>query len=256
MNELHLFAGSGGGILGGLLLGHRPVCAVEFEKDARDKLIQRQREGALPWFPIWDDVCTFDGKPWKGIADIVCGGFPCQDISPAGFRRGIQQGTRSGLWAEMARIIHEVGPGFVFVENSSALITNGLGIILGDLASMGYDARWGVLGAYNRGFPHNRRRAWIVADRSKKRRNGVSWWATKIQRDLERHQPSFTSFDRSVEEFCRERNEWKNKEEDSLPPYLCRVDDELAGNVERLARVGNGQVPSVAALAFKTLSGK
>ena len=80
--------------------------------------------------------------------------------------------------------------------------------------------------------------------------------ATKIQRDLERHQPSFTSFDRSVEEFCRERNEWKNKEEDSLPPYLCRVDDELAGNVERLARVGNGQVPSVAALAFKTLSGK
>jgi len=110
MNELHLFAGSGGGILGGLLLGHRPVCAVEFEKDARDKLIQRQREGALPWFPIWDDVCTFDGKPWKGIADIVCGGFPCQDISPAGFRRGIQQGTRSGLWAEMARIIHEVGP--------------------------------------------------------------------------------------------------------------------------------------------------
>jgi len=60
LNELHLFAGSGGGILGGLLLGHRPVCAVEWDLDARKKLIQRQKDGALPRFPIWDDVSTFD----------------------------------------------------------------------------------------------------------------------------------------------------------------------------------------------------
>ena len=84
MNELHLFAGAGGGILGGILLGHTTVCAVEIEPYCRNVLLQRQRDGILPKFPIWDDVCTFDGKPWRGKVDIVCGGFPCQDISSAG----------------------------------------------------------------------------------------------------------------------------------------------------------------------------
>jgi DNA (cytosine-5)-methyltransferase 1 len=80
MNELHLFAGAGGGILGGILLGHTTVCAVEIEPYPRKVLLQRQRDGILPKFPIWDDVCTFDGKPWRGSVDVICGGFPCQDI--------------------------------------------------------------------------------------------------------------------------------------------------------------------------------
>ena len=84
MNELHLFAGAGGGILGGILLGHTTVCAVEIEPYCRKVLHQRQRDGILPKFPIWDDVCTFDGTPWRGKVDVVCGGFPCQDISSAG----------------------------------------------------------------------------------------------------------------------------------------------------------------------------
>jgi hypothetical protein len=84
MNELHLFAGAGGGILGGILLGHTPVCAVEIEPYCRKVLLQRQRDGILPKFPIWDDVTTFDGTPWRGKVDVVCGGFPCQDISIAG----------------------------------------------------------------------------------------------------------------------------------------------------------------------------
>lgn len=163
LNELHLFAGAGGGILGGLLLGNRPVCAVEREPAAREMLLARQRDGSLPRFPIWDDVCTFDGKPWCGIVDVVCGGFPCQDISPAGRRRGIQ-GERSGLWAEMARIIGEVQPSRVFVENSSALVGRGLAVVLGDLAALGYDARWGVLGAIDAGGHHHRPRVWILAN--------------------------------------------------------------------------------------------
>jgi DNA (cytosine-5)-methyltransferase 1 len=81
MNELHLFAGAGGGILGGHLLGHRTVCEVEIEEYPRNILLQRQRDKILPWFPIWDDITTFDGKPWKGAVDIISGGFPCQDIS-------------------------------------------------------------------------------------------------------------------------------------------------------------------------------
>ena len=146
MNELALFAGAGGGILAGEMLGWRTVCAVEWEPYPASVLIARQNDKVLPPFPIWDDVQTFDGKPWRGIVDVVSGGFPCQDISPAGKGAGID-GERSGMWREMARIIHEVRPRFAFVENSPMLTSRGLGTVLGDLAAMGFDARWGVLGA-------------------------------------------------------------------------------------------------------------
>jgi len=162
MNELALFAGAGGGILGGKLLGWRTICAVEWEAYPASVLLARQNDGSLPPFPIWDDVQTFDGKPWAGIVDVVSGGFPCQDISAAGKGAGID-GERSGMWAEMARIIREVRPRFVFVENSPMLTSRGLGTVLGDLASMGFDARWGVLGAADVGAPHQRDRIWIVA---------------------------------------------------------------------------------------------
>ena len=163
MNELALFAGAGGGILGGKLLGWRTVCAVEWEAYAASVLCARQNDGALPAFPIWDDVRTFDGRPWRGIVDVVSGGFPCQDISAAGKGAGIE-GERSGMWTEMARIIGEVRPRFAFVENSPMLTSRGLGRVLGDLAALGYDARWGVLGAVDAGAPHKRDRIWIVAD--------------------------------------------------------------------------------------------
>jgi DNA (cytosine-5)-methyltransferase 1 len=124
-------------------------------------LCARQNEGFLPPFPIWDDVRTFDGKPWRGIIDVVSGGFPCQDISAAGKGAGIT-GERSGMWKEMARIICEVRPRYAFVENSPMLKSRGLHVVLGDLAEMGYDAAWGVLGAHHVGANHKRDRMWIV----------------------------------------------------------------------------------------------
>ena len=162
MNELALFAGAGGGILGGKLLGWKTVCAVEWEPYPASVLCARQNDGLLPPFPIWDDVQTFDGKPWRGIVDVVSGGFPCQDISAAGKGAGID-GERSGMWGEMARIICEVRPRYVFVENSPMLTSRGLGRVLGNLASMGFDARWGVLGAADIGANHKRDRIWICA---------------------------------------------------------------------------------------------
>ena len=162
MNELALFAGAGGGILGGKLLGWRTVCAVEWEAYPASVLCARQNDGLLPPFPIWDDVQTFDGKPWRGIVDVVSGGFPCQDISAAGKGAGID-GERSGMWGEMARIICEVRPRYVFVENSPMLTSRGLGRVLGNLASMGFDAKWGVLGAADVGANHKRDRIWICA---------------------------------------------------------------------------------------------
>jgi len=162
MNELALFAGAGGGILGGHLLGWRTVCAVEIEDYPRRVLLQRQADGILPRFPIWDDVTTFDGKPWRGKVDVISGGFPCQDISVAGLGAGIT-GSRSGLWKEFARIIGEIRPRYVLVENSPNLKNKGLEVVLEDLWQMGYDARWGVVGAHHVGAPHKRDRIWIVA---------------------------------------------------------------------------------------------
>jgi DNA (cytosine-5)-methyltransferase 1 len=162
MNELALFAGAGGGILGGLLLGWRTVCAVELDAYARDVLVARQNDGCLPPFPIWDDIRTFDGTPWRERVDVVSGGFPCQDISAAGKGAGIT-GARSGLWAEMARVIGEVRPRYAWVENSPMLVGRGLGMVLADLAQMGFDAEWGVVGADDAGAPHRRDRIWILA---------------------------------------------------------------------------------------------
>lgn len=162
MNELALFAGAGGGILAGHMLGWRTVCAVERDAYAAQILAQRQNDGALRPFPIWADVRSFDGRPWRGLVDVVSGGFPCQDISVAGRGAGID-GARSGMWGHMARIIGEVRPWLVYVENSPAILTRGLGRVLGDLAALGYDCRWTVLGAADVGAPHQRDRFWLVA---------------------------------------------------------------------------------------------
>lgn len=163
LRELALFAGAGGGILGGKLLGWRTVCAVERDAYAAAILAQRQNDGIIEPFPIWSDIETFDGRSWRGIVDIISGGFPCQDISCAGKGAGIT-GSRSGLWAEMARIISEIRPRYVYVENSPMLLSRGIDRVLGDLHALGYNAKWGIVSAEDVGAPHKRERIWIRAE--------------------------------------------------------------------------------------------
>lgn len=241
MNELALFAGAGGGILGGKLLGWKTVCAVEYDEHARSVLKARQDDGCLEPFPIWDDVRTFDGKPWRGIVDVVSGGFPCQDISVAGGGAGIT-GERSGLWGEMARIIREVEPRYAFVENSPALTLRGLGTVLGDLAEMGYNAIWGVVAAANTGAPHQRDRIWILAYSQEKRDRGEMLNG----HGGEHHEPSRKLGGSGMGEVW-ETNLWLSE------PGILRVVDGMAYRVERIGRVGNGQVPQVVALAWNIL---
>jgi DNA (cytosine-5)-methyltransferase 1 len=233
LNELHLFAGAGGGILGGQLLGHTPVCAVEIEPYNRSVLFQRQRDGILPWFPIWDDVRTFDGKPWNGIADVVCGGFPCQDISAVGNGAGLD-GEKSGLWGEMARIIGEVRPCFAFVENSPMLTSRGFGRVLGDLSEMGFDARWGVLGAGKYGAPHHRERIWVLAHNP-----------NVLQH--ERFRAQLAIFGRKIAKSSNVR--WWESE-----PGMGRVADGMADRLDRAYAIGNGQIPAVVRAAWEMLS--
>ena len=236
LNELALFAGAGGGILGGKLLGWRTVCAVEWEPYPASVLIARQNDGFLPPFPIWDDVRTFDGRAWRGIVDVVSGGFPCQDISAAGKGAGIN-GERSGLWSEFARTIRDVEPRYVFVENSPMLTSRGLGRVLGDLAALGYDAEWGVLGAVDAGAPHKRDRIWIVADAM---RGGLP-------------QPESQSMQEWTEDRTSERTRIAGTSWWATEPDLGRVAHGVAARVDRLKSIGNGQVPIVAALAWNTL---
>ena len=162
IRELALFAGGGGGLLASELLGFHTVAACEIDPYARKILLARQRDGMLGKFPIWDDVRTFDGRPWRGSVDLISGGFPCKDISAAGRGAGLA-GKNSGLFFEMLRIIKEVRPRFVFAENSPNLRTRGLVTVVQELDRLGYECRWCVLGAWHVGAPHKRNRMWIFA---------------------------------------------------------------------------------------------
>jgi DNA (cytosine-5)-methyltransferase 1 len=267
MNELALFAGAGGGILGGKLLGWRTVCAVERDAYCAAVLAQRQNDGCLEPFPIWSDVETFDGRPWRGIVDVVSGGFPCQDISCAGKGSGID-GAKSGLWREMARIIGEVRPRFVFVENSPLLVGRGLTRVLGDLASMGYDARWGIVGADDCGAPHRRKRIWIVANTESIGCQTTNGCSTEISGPelggqkmcntngprLEIDQPRQDSDQQPTVE----RTGWWDidpaDEPGAVESGMGRVAHGISARLDKLKALGNAQVPIVAATAWRTLT--
>ena len=243
MNELALFAGAGGGVLGGHLLGWRTVCAVEWEPYAACVLAARQNDGLLPPFPVWSDVQTFDGRPWRGLVDVVSGGFPCQDISAAGKGAGID-GDRSSMWKHMARVVREVGPRFVFVENSPMLVSRGLGTVLGDLAALGFDAAWCVLSASDVGAPHIRERIWILAHAREER-------CGSAQADSELGRQQRLAIRRLAAEWWRREPEQTPREAE---PGVGGVADGMASRMDELAAAGNGQVPRVAAEAFLRLA--
>ena len=280
MNELALFAGAGGGILGGKLLGWRTVCAVEWGEYPASVLCARQNEGLLPPFPIWDDVQTFDGRPWRGIVDVVSGGFPCQDISMAGKGAGIA-GERSGMWSHMARIIGEVRPRFAFVENSPALLTRGLGTVLGDLAALGYDCRWTVLGAADIGANHQRDRFWLVANAAGEQYEGAphaQQWPSGAQlladaddagqRAGARRRGGWDVAHAGGERGRAQVNGGQAHGQEAIGPAsrigrpswwqsepdVGRVADGVAARVDRLKAIGNGQVPLCAASAWRLLT--
>ena len=114
-----------------------------------------------PNVPIHDDIKTYTAKPFQ--FDVLCGGFPCQDLSVGGQRQGITPETRSGLFFELVRIIRLVRPRYILLENVSALLNFGMDIVLGELSEAGYDCEWSVISAEQRGACHKRERIWIIA---------------------------------------------------------------------------------------------
>lgn len=253
MNELALFAGAGGGLLASSQLGWRTRCAVEIDAYARKSLLARQRDGVLERFPIWDDVTTFDGSKWRGSINIVSGGFPCQDISAAGKGAGIK-GKKSGLWKHMARIVGEVRPDFVWVENSPMLVVRGLGTVIGDLSAMGYDCRWCIVGAHHAGASHIRDRIWLLAysdraqlkgrklsgrTKSKNANFGLSrWWQTEP----------------NVGRVVNGVADGMDKSRSDKLRGCSKVETVVPNRAKRLRAIGNGQVPAAMMIAWKTLT--
>ena len=158
---LDLFAGIGGFSLGMERTGgFETVAFCEIDEKARAVLSRH-----WPDVPIYGDIRELTAQRLRddGIhPDVLTGGFPCVDISTAGRGEGIE-GEQSGLWSEYARIISEIRPRYAIVENVSALLVRGIDRVLGDLAEIGYDARWYVISASSVGAYHRRERVWIIA---------------------------------------------------------------------------------------------
>ncbi|WP_233489232.1 DNA cytosine methyltransferase [Rhodovulum sp. 12E13] len=164
---LSLCSGAGGLDLGLHLAcpGYRAVGHVERDAYAAAILVARMEDAALDRAPVWDDVATFDGGPWRGAVDIVTAGYPCQPFSVAGKRRGADDPRH--LWPHVARIIGEVDPPFVFLENVSHHLRLGFPEVASGLVGMGYRIAAGLFTAAEVGAPHKRERLFILAHRER-----------------------------------------------------------------------------------------
>ena len=274
MNELSLFTGAGGGLLGTHLLGWRPIGYVEYDDYCQQVIAARIADGYLPAAPIFGDVRQFvesgAARQYRGFADVVTAGFPCQPFSIAGKQQGADD--ERNMWPATIECIRLVRPRYCLLENVPGLISNGyLATVLGDLAACGYDARWRVLSAAEVGAPHKRDRIWIVAHAKQSGRNR----GTGEQRQARRAEPenggqNVPNADRS-EQGRRDKPQRQPEQRDADPsrngtegatngqwwatePGLGRVAHGIPDRVDRLKALGNGQVPLVAATAWRLLT--
>ena len=211
---LDLFSGIGGFSLGLEKVGFKTIAFCEI-----DKFFQQILRKHWPDIPIFEDVRKLS-KDDIEYADIICGGFPCQDLSVCGKRAGLE-GKHSGLWTEFARLIGELRPKFVIVENVPGVLVRGFSRILSDLADVGYDAEWEGIPAAAVGASHYRARQWLVAYPSS--------FGDRLQNN--------TIFaGRGTIELC---NRWESE------PKLDRVANGIPHRVDRIAALGNAIVPKI-----------
>ena len=230
-----LFSGIGGIDLGLERAGMTCAWQVEIDPWCRQVLPKH-----WPNVRRYEDVSAVGGDTLEPV-ELIAGGFPCQDVSVAGQRAGIQDGTRSGLWSEFHRIICELRPRYVFVENVPGLLTNGMGRVLGDLADIGYDAEWEVLSAADVGAPHLRKRVFIVAHTQIVQCNGRNDNSRICQQGGTVSKFGNRSRTKDVADAQRERENWWTTE-----PDVGRVANGVPQRVDRLKGLGNAVVPQCA----------
>ena len=278
MNVLALCSGVGGGIELGLKLAEptaRTVCYVEREAYPLAVTLTRIREGYLDDAPIWSDVKSFDGTPWREKVDCITGGYPCQPFSVSGRRKEADDPRH--LWPDIRRIIAEVQPRFCFFENVAGHLQLGFESVWGDLRGLGYTVEAGLFTAAEVGAPHKRQRLFFLAHAgsSSGNRGGKSQqFQGKVQRRSDtlahadgsrRWQKGYDQQPTSGIDRSSVRLLWPPYPDDSagwaealhiepsLKPAIRRVADGLPHRVDRLAALGNSVVPAVAATAWRQL---
>ena len=224
MRELALFAGAGGGLLGTHAVGLHCICAVEIGEHQRAILAARQNDGCLPPFPIWDDIKTFPGEIYRGLVDVVSGGFPCQAFSSAARGGNIKE---KNLWPHMQQVVRVVSPGYVFAENVSA---KAIELAQADLEELGYKTEVLSLSAQDLGADHTRERFWLLAHA-----NDKSELRSTVNAKVACMPKLCTSL-------------WE------AYPGESRVVDGDSNRMDRYTAIGNGQLPVVAAAALWALA--
>ena len=264
---------------------------MEIEPYRREVLLRRQRDDVLDLFPIWDDVRTFDGRPWRGKVDVVTAGFPCQPWSSAGKRQG--QGDERNLWPDTMRIVCEVGPRYVLLENVPGLLAHEyFGTVLGQLAEGGYDCRWDCFQAADEGAPHIRDRLFILgytntnreptmpvhdemarlstlvtnADGGRRQSRGAKFAGQERTtapvgdsgKVADAARANVGNAECSPANVCatqgRSRHTTRQPGWWDAEPGVGRVVDGLAHRVDRLKAIGDGQVPAVVVRAWDQLA--
>jgi DNA (cytosine-5)-methyltransferase 1 len=269
---LDLFSGIGGFSLGLERAGMETVAFCEIEEFPRKVLAKH-----WPNIPIYNDVMTLtkerlDNDGIRSI-DVICGGFPCQDISVAGNQEGIGEGTRSGLWSECARLLGEIRPKYAIFENVTALLNGGGGDwfkrVLWDISQVGYDAEWHCIPASELGAHHHRDRVWIIAYPKKLQCDGGYDNAGKLMEVLEVSESGNGGRSANVAYAKRQRQQGQGQYEQSIfaeafknrqtinaiaggtpdiwkvEPELGRVANGVPARSHRLKALGNAVVPPI-----------
>lgn len=221
IREFHLFAGIGGGIYAGKLLGHQCCAGVEISDFCQNVLQQRQKDGWMDQFDLYSDLRTLNGKNFKGKFDILCGGFPCQAFSTAAHGKNISE---KNLWNEMLRFIKESDAPIVFGEN---VVLRAISQAAEDLRKIGYKVQFCRLGCSNLGADHQRNRFWLLAVKNKKVFEIIKNHIIKL--------PKFNGY-------------YWSENPDNLGSEVSVVNRR-----KQLKAIGNAQSPFVAATAFRIL---
>jgi DNA (cytosine-5)-methyltransferase 1 len=267
LNALDLFSGIAGNTLG-LREYTRTIAYCEADRHAQSVLLSRMSDGSIDRAPICTDIQQLDGSNFNGLIDIIVGGFPCQDISVAGKGKGLA-GERSGLFFEVCRLVKEIEPSFVFLENVPAIRTRGLREVVREFTDMGYDCRWTCVSAAEVGAPHLRKRWFLLAYRKRIELWEQPGWSCRPKResatvtrdDGEEELVANTSsegLERQWEEPCGTESKHKNISYScrwSTKPNVGRVANGVSLRVDRIKRLGNAVVPLQAKVAFKRLMG-
>lgn len=240
-----MFTGAGGGLLGTHLLGWTPIGYVEWNEYCQKVIRQRIEDGILSRAPIFGDVRAFASEgyaaAYQGMVDVITAGFPCQPFSVAG--KGEAENDERNMWPITLDVIRAVRPSFVYLENVPGLLAKPyIRTIFGDLAKLGFNARWGVLGGSDVGNISDGQRLWIVAYAPD----------CPMLESLDIQKPNFTG----TEESCRRQFVRAIGAMLSQDDYtkLKRDPDEVARGMEQLKAIGNGQIPAVVRTAFELLT--